>query len=95
MAGLLFTAEACAASYGSAGRYQDLGYAVDLQRRAYSNGYEEGLEQGTAAATAIPNSTGPHFVAGSLRATTTRIGRTSAMDIANGSDNARRELPRA
>jgi hypothetical protein len=38
---LLFTTQACAASYGYAGRYPDRGYAVDLQRRAYSNGYEE------------------------------------------------------
>src|SRR5258708_7372418 len=46
MASLLFTAQACAASYGYGGRYPDRGYAVDLQRRAYSNGYEEGLEHG-------------------------------------------------
>jgi hypothetical protein len=51
--------------------------------------------KGTVAVTAIPNITGPHFVAGSLPATTRHIGRTSAMDIANGSDNIRSGLPQA
>jgi hypothetical protein len=50
VAGLLFTTQACAASYGYAGRYPDRGYAVDLERRAYSNGYQEGLEHGRSDA---------------------------------------------
>ena len=50
MAGLLFTTQACAASYGYGGRYPDRGYAVDLQQRAYSNGYKEGIEHGRSDA---------------------------------------------
>ena len=47
---LLFATQACAESYGYAGRNPDRGYGVDVQRRAYSNGYEEGLEHGRSDA---------------------------------------------
>lgn len=59
MAGLLFTTQACAATYGYGGRYPDQGYgygypdrgyAANLQRRAYDKGYEEGLEHGRSDA---------------------------------------------
>jgi hypothetical protein len=49
VAGLLLATQACA-SYGHDGRYPDRGYAVDPQRRAYSHGYEEGLEHGRSDA---------------------------------------------
>jgi len=47
---LLFATQACAESYGYAGRYPARGSAVEVQRRAYSNGYEEGLEHGRSDA---------------------------------------------
>jgi hypothetical protein len=48
-AGLLFTAPACASTYGSRGD-QGRNYQVDSQRRAYANGQDEGLKNGRSDA---------------------------------------------
>jgi hypothetical protein len=48
--GLLLTAQACTAPYRYDGRQPDRGYGVELQRRAYSKGYEEGREHGRSDA---------------------------------------------
>jgi hypothetical protein len=45
---LLAAAPACAQTYGGYGRYpdRDRGYAREIERRAYDQGFREGIEQG-------------------------------------------------
>src|SRR5215468_5819946 len=48
LVGLLAATPACAQTYGYGGygRYPDRGYAREIERRAYDNGYRQGLEEG-------------------------------------------------
>jgi hypothetical protein len=46
VASLIVSGTACSASYGYDRRAPGRDYVVELDRRAYSNGYEEGVEGG-------------------------------------------------